>query len=345
VYDLVIEPLRKVIGERDVWYVSPDGELNMIPFEVLPDESGRYLVETRQINYLSSGRDLLRFESGKATGAEAMVVADPDYNLRHTDRKIAVQSSQDSLTLAMREGPRRSGDLRQAVWSPLPGTRREAEAIAKELSGQKVQLYLKDQASEERVKQIRAPRILHLATHGFFLNEQDRSAWLKDTERGLTFSSPDQRPTPLPPGIENPLLRSGLVLAGANQLGKESVEGEDDGILTALEISGIPLWGTDLVVLSACETGVGEARRGEGVFGLRRAFQLAGARTVVMSLWSVPDEETAALMKDYYRRMKGGVGKAQALREASLGLMKGRREKVGAAHPFYWGAFVSVGEP
>jgi CHAT domain-containing protein/Tfp pilus assembly protein PilF len=345
VYDLVIAPLRAVIGERDIWYVSPDGELNLIPFEVLPDEGGRYLVETHQVNYLSSGRDLLRFEAGKGTGAEAMVLADPDYDQKQTGRKVAASSTQDSLTLAMHGETQRSVDLRQATWSPLPGTRKEAEAIARELAGQKVRLYLKDQASEEAVKKVKAPRILHLATHGFFLNEQDRSAWLKDTERGLTLSDAEQRPMPLPPGIENPLLRSGLALAGANRLEEATGEGEDDGILTALEISGISLWGTDLVVLSACETGVGETRRGEGVFGLRRAFQLAGARTVVMSLWSVPDEETAALMKDFYRQLKGGTSKAQALREASLGLMRSRREKAGAAHPFYWGAFVSVGEP
>ena len=146
--------------------------------------------------------------------------------------------------------------------------------------------------------------------------------------------------------IENPLLRSGLVLAGANRQGPKALPtGRDDGILTALEISSIPLWGTDLVVLSACETGLGEARRGEGVFGLRRALQLAGVRTVVMSLWSVPDEETVALMSGFYSRLEAGVGKARALQESSLALMRERREAHGTAHPFYWGAFVSVGEP
>lgn len=117
----------------------------------------------------------------------------------------------------------------------------------------------------------------------------------------------------------------------------------EDGILTALEVSGLQLWGTDLVVLSACNTGVGEVRRGEGVFGLRRAFQLAGARTVVMSLWSVPDQETGALMADFYSRLSHG--KSRALHEAMLAQMLLRRARYGAAHPFYWGAFVSVGEP
>ena len=138
-----------------------------------------------------------------------------------------------------------------------------------------------------------------------------------------------------------PLLRSGLVFAGANRLGDHTVG--EDGILTALEVSGIPLWGTDLVVLNACETGVGETRRGEGVFGLRRAFQLAGARTVVMSLWSVPDEETATLMTSFYRNLDRG--KSRALQDAQLAMINDRRKKHGAAHPYYWGAFVSVGEP
>jgi len=156
-------------------------------------------------------------------------------------------------------------------------------------------------------------------------------------------------PLPLSPEamkIENPLLRSGLVLAGANRLGMDApVAGVEDGILTALEISGLSLWGTDLVVLSACETAVGEARQGEGVFGLRRAFQLAGAGTMVMSQWEIPDQETVALMTDFYARMKAGTGRAKALQEASLALMKERRKRNGAAQPFYWGAFVCVGEP
>ena len=231
------------------------------------------------------------------------------------------------------------------MWSRLPGTRREAETIVRELSGQDVHLYKDKQAVEGVVKKLRSPRILHLATHGFFLEDQDQSAWLNKDVRGMTLSGFSGQPVP-PTTFENPLLRSGLVLAGANHVGADQVrEWADDGILTALEISGIPLSGTDLVVLSACETGLGETFVGEGVFGLRRAFQLAGARTVVMSLWSVPDEETATLMGDFYRRLKAGRGKARALQEASLALMKARRERYGAAHPFYWGAFVSVGEP
>ncbi|MGV8125388.1 MAG: CHAT domain-containing protein [Candidatus Xenobiia bacterium LiM19] len=146
--------------------------------------------------------------------------------------------------------------------------------------------------------------------------------------------------------IENPLLRSGLVLAGANRLGKEQLpEGCEDGVLTALEISGLPLGGTNLVVLSTCDTGLGKVNRGEGVFGLGRAFHLAGARTVVMSLWNVPDRETQELMAGFYERLKKGEGKAQALQGASIAILKERRDKFGTAHPFFWAPFICVGEP
>ena len=130
------------------------------------------------------------------------------------------------------------------------------------------------------------PQILHIATHGFFL-EDGKTA--KDTAK-----------------IENPLLRSGLALAGANQSIKES---KDDGILTALEASGLNLWGTKLVVLSACDTGLGEVRNGEGVYGLRRAFVLAGTESLVMSLWSVSDYVTREMMTNYYKNLKAGMGR------------------------------------
>ena len=204
-------------------------------------------------------------------------------------------------------------------WRRLPGTGLEAEGIIKELGADRTLLYTGRQALEEVAKKLKSPYRVHFATHGFFMDG--------------SFS---------PGRIENTLIGSGIVLAGA---GSKPVKGRDDGILTALEISGIPLYGTDLVVLSACETGVGEILCGEGVFGLRRVFQLAGARTVVMSLWSVPDDQTRELMVDYYRRMKRGEGKSEALRNAELAIMAARRKAQGAAHPFFWSAFISAGEP
>jgi CHAT domain-containing protein len=138
------------------------------------------------------------------------------------------------------------------------------------------------------------------------------------------------------PGIENPMLRSGIVLAGVNASLKE---GRDDGVVSAEKILGLRLKGTDLVVLSACETGVGDVKSGEGVFGLKRSFILSGAKTVVMSLWSIPSKETTELMTDFYTLMAKGKSKAEALREARLNLMKKN------PNPFYWGAFIMVGNP
>jgi hypothetical protein len=140
--------------------------------------------------------------------------------------------------------------------------------------------------------------------------------------------------------FENPLLRSGLALAGANAglrgIAPAMVE---DGLLTAEDVAGLDLRGTELVVLSACETGLGDVRTGEGVFGLRRAFVLAGAKTLVMSLWKVPDEPTCELMEDFYRRLLAGEGRAEALRQAQLAL------KAKYPDPFYWGAFICQGDP
>src|SRR5262249_6458200 len=151
-----------------------------------------------------------------------------------------------------------------------------------------------------------SPRILHVATHGFFLPDQPDGPE-GPTDRGgrLRGAAP-----------ENPLLRSGLALAGANTwlAGGAPPAGARDGVVSAEDVTGLELLDAALVVLSACETGLGEVRAGEGVFGLRRAFQLAGARTVVMSLWKVPDEATRELMAAFYRRLLAGVSRAEALR-------------------------------
>ena len=168
------------------------------------------------------------------------------------------------------------------------------------------------QATESALKRADAPRVLHIATHGFFLQDAASAR------------------------IENPLLRSGLALAGANLRAR----GADDGIFTALEASGLNLWGTKLVTLSACDTGVGEVKNGEGVYGLRRAFFLAGAESLVMSLWPVSDYMTREMMTTYYTGLKQGLGRGEALRQAQLVMLK----RAGRRHPFYWASFIQSGD-
>ncbi|HEY9285181.1 MAG TPA: CHAT domain-containing protein, partial [Pyrinomonadaceae bacterium] len=159
------------------------------------------------------------------------------------------------------------------------------------------------------------------------------------------------------PRVENPLLRSGLALEGANL--RRGTNGED-GILTALEAAGLDLWGTKLVALSACETGVGEVRTGEGVYGLRRALVLAGAESQVMSLWKVSDDATRDLMVAYYKRLAAGEGRTEALRQVQLEMLRGKSQAgAGGArglggqlggrgadrgHPYFWAAFIQSGD-
>jgi CHAT domain-containing protein len=153
----------------------------------------------------------------------------------------------------------------------------------------------------------------------------------------------EEKPPPTVTG-DNPLVLSGLALAGANHRAAAG-PGEEDGVLTAEEIAAMDLRGVDWAVLSACETGLGEVRRGEGVFGLRRAFQLAGARALIMSLWSVEDESARRWMRALYEgRLGKGLETAEAVREASLAVLRERRERKESTHPFFWAAFVAAGD-
>jgi len=193
-------------------------------------------------------------------------------------------------------------------FAPLAGTGVEARTI-KSLFPE-ARLLTGDGATKTALAQAEAPRILHIATHGFFLNPSSELA--------------------------NPLLRSGLALAGANLRHADT----GDGILTALEASNLNLWGTKLVTLSACDTGIGETKAREGVYGLRRAFFLAGAETLVMSLWPVSDLVTREIMTAYYGGLRRGVGRGDALRQAQLAMLA----RANRRHPFYWASFIQAGE-
>jgi CHAT domain-containing protein len=219
--------------------------------------------------------------------------------------------------------------------APLPATQTEVESVAAlfRQRGWSVETLTEGQALEEAVKRVTTPRVLHLATHGFFMPDQGAPK-----ERALLgVQQLSNR--------ENPMLRSGLIFAGAQRvLSNQGVPpGIEDGVLTASEAMGLKLYGTELVTLSACETGLGEVKAGEGVFGLRRAFEVAGAQAVLMSLWAVPDRETQELMTSFYTKWLAGKGKHDALREAQLEMRERVKARYGRDLPFYWGAFVLVG--
>ena len=319
-YGILLKPLEQHLGTVDHLLISPDGALNMLPFAALRDESGTYLGARTTITYLTSGRDLVGFGAMPAAKSDVVLVADPDYG------PSAKPIAQVDSTVQ----PSRSIDLDRGgmVFLPLPGTADEAKTLKTLLKISDDQVLTQTKATEDRFKEIQGPRILHVATHGFFL---------KDNELPTAALSPgsffDKLTGPLG---ENPLLRSGLALAGANQ--RRSGE-KDDGILTAVEVAQMDLRGTQLVVLSACETGVGDVQNGEGVYGLRRALVLAGAETQVTSLWKVADEATKDLMVDYYTRLLKGEGRSEALRNAQLTMMNSKDR----SHPYYWAAFVPIG--
>jgi CHAT domain-containing protein len=196
-------------------------------------------------------------------------------------------------------------------------------------------------ATETVIKQANQPEILHVATHGYFLEPDQTSQAVAEalTNRSLSLGLQEETISPEFIRQSSPLLRSMLFFSGANRP-QSPTETTDDGILTALEVASLNLWGTKLVVLSACDTGVGEVKRGDGIFGLRRALVLAGSESQMISLWPVSDAGTRELMFKYYRRLKAGEGRSEALRNAQLNLIKNPKRN----HPYFWASFIQSGE-
>ena len=319
---LVMEPVRKLLGNTRKILVSPDGQLNLVPFAALVDENNEYLLKNYTITTLSSGRDLLRHSSASTTNQSPVLLANPHFNQSGKSRTVPAQTNRPSN--------QRPVDADQLKVGPLPGTATEVQEIAKLLSD--AELLTESAATENALKQLQSPKILHLATHGFFLNIE-RVVPLDFAGRSLLQDGNVPRFTPVPQ--ENPLLRSGLALAGFNI----RKSGAEDGVLTALEVAGLDLRGTQLVVLSACETGVGDVANGEGVYGLRRAFVIAGAESQLFSLWKVDDDAAKDLMVAYYEKLTAGKGRSEAIRETQLEMLQGDKYQ----HPYYWASFVPSG--
>jgi CHAT domain-containing protein/tetratricopeptide (TPR) repeat protein len=292
----VMRPVRQLTENATRLLVSPDGALNLVPFAAFVDEGNNYLIERYAISYLTSGRDLLRFGKHVESAQPALIVANPDFQ------------TAAPVTKPLNPERTRAVNLANPNFLPLPGTEEESRVVGRLIPGSVV--LTRGRATKAAVERTRAPWLLHVATHGFFVPDATR--------------------------IEDPLLRSGLALAGANRRDA----GRGDGLLTALEVSGLDLWGTQLVVLSACDTGVGDVRTGEGVYGLRRALVLAGSETQVLSLWDVDDIATRDLMRGYYTALLAGTGRAEALRSVQIKMLSSGRRK----HPAYWAGFITSGD-
>ena len=319
-YQRVFAPLRPLlekVGTRRV-FLSPDGQLSLVPFAALHDGEG-VLLDSFDISYLSSGKDLLLSQERGPETRSVVVLADPDF-----DAPRARVSSAGAPASPLAE----LSDAR-ARWRALSGTRREAEAIGT-LFKPDVRLLLGRAATAEALLSLRRPAVLHIATHGSFLEDVVSRASMRAPVSlgGLGGLDPQHLP-------EDPMLRSGLMFAGANAP-PDAASGEDSRV-TALELAGLDLWGTQLVVLSACDTGRGDVRVGQGVYGLRRALIIAGAQTVVTSLWAVKDDTTAELMEAYYGHLQQGEGRISALNHAMRELRQVHPE------PSSWAPFIGLG--
>jgi CHAT domain-containing protein/tetratricopeptide (TPR) repeat protein len=306
---LVLAPIRSQLSGVSHLIVAPEGKLNLVPFEALIDPQGRYALENYLISYVTTGRDLLRMATPQAPRSAAVIIAGPDYG---------------PMPKARRPGT--------VAVAPLPGALDEATDLRRYFP---MPPLIGDKATKAALATLQGPAMLHIATHGFYARDPGirrlaprHGARGMFVDRGNSQSPPPRRPDDLADALD----RSGLAMAGAN-LGPS-------GIVTAREIAGLDWWGTQLVVLSACETGVGAVLWADGVHGLRRALVLVGAASQVVSLWSVSDKATPALMRDYYDRLAHGVGRAEALRQAKRELMSQPRY----AHPYYWAAFIAAGD-
>ncbi|NJN42807.1 MAG: CHAT domain-containing protein [Flammeovirgaceae bacterium] len=289
----------KLVGKKTI-YFSPDGVYSQLNLNTLRASTGEYNVNRYDVVVVGNARDLLR-DKVKASGATkrgAFLLGFPDYATHDV--------------------------------AALPGTKIEIENISKVLKGANytVTTRLQKEANEKNIKNLNAPLIVHIATHGYFLQDIEGAV-------GSVYGIDAENAS------NNPLLRSGLILADAKNaisgVTDTNISETENGILTAYEAMNLDLEGTDLVVLSACETGLGDVKAGEGVYGLQRSFLVAGADALIMSLWKVDDEATQLLMSGFYTNLVKGIGKQKAFKQAQIQLMAKYKD------PYYWGAFVMIG--
>ena len=347
---LIWDPLQAALRDAEDVFVVADGSLHLINLGALPHPSGGYLVEDRPLlHHLAAERDLVQPPTPLGTGL--LIVDNPNYDSGRGAKPTplpAVARSAGGPAVARSPG---CDDLQSLRFDTLPGTRREADAIAalwtksvRPVAGtdgaRRVVSRLSGAgATESALKRAtRGMRVVHLATHGFFLG-----AWCQESIAG---AGPVKSPNTRVPnaGAPAPLLLAGLALAAANDRLQRAAE-QDDGMLMGEEIATLDLQGVEWAVLSACDTGLGLPRAGEGLFGLRRMFQIAGARTVIATLWPIVDQTTREWMTAAYEgRFVKAWSTSEAVRAATIRILAGKRARGESTHPAYWAAFIAVGQ-
>lgn len=303
-YDAIINSLP--LNDKTSLVISPDGLLNLIPFEAFYNQKEQnYLVKHFTIQYIPSGKEFIRLHQQKNTLNEKIAVfSDPNFGMQDKIQEktnVFRRGTVDALYTQAKTLNRTKN-----LFDSLPGSISEAKNIDKLFKD--TQLYTGNQATENKLFNLNAPKILHLSTHGFFIRDK---------------------------AILNPMLKSGIALSGANYAIQTKT---GNGIVTALELTGTNLNGTELVVLSACETGIGKIEEAEGISGINKAFMQAGAKHIVMSLWSVSDKATAKLMEKFYENIQKGNKYSDALQKAKLSMIENEN-----SHPFFWSGFIGSG--
>jgi CHAT domain-containing protein len=316
-YEVLWAPIGQVLqSQTKRIIISPDGQLNFISFATLLTKEKQFLAERYNIQYVASGRDLLR-QAKHSTAKEVVLFANPDFNLGSTPM-LAKADNRSANAGSIRGSEKR--DIEDWSFASLDGTQKERDELIKKFLGWgwTPTDFTKKKATKEALLKIHSPYILHLATHGFFAKEDPTTA---QTEPGASLD--ERQSVTKSKFFKNPMHRSGLALAGAQTTIEawkrdEVPPVENDGILTAQDVSTLDLQGTWLVTLSACDTGSGQARAGEGVMGLRRGFIQAGAQNLLMTLWPISDKVTVQIMSDFYEAAHKSGNAPEALAEVHV---------------------------
>ena len=332
-YGYIWSKLEPYINEGDNVYFSPDGLLHQINIEVLQDANGRRANEKWNLHRVSSTRELC-MEKSEIKKTSAVMYGSLAYDMDNASLIAQSRATMQANDKSVSRGFIADSTLR-AGWKSLPATKAEVNAISNMLESHKigVKTYTGVVGNEESFKSLSGKKtpIIHLATHGFFYKNDDvnKKPFLEQIcMESQNYFKPD-----------NSLKRSGLILAGAQRAwaGEQIPSNVEDGILLAEEIAAMDLRGTDLVVLSACETGLGEITS-EGVFGLQRAFKKAGVQTLIMSLWKVDDNATSLFMQTFYKHWLDGKSKHEAFSIAQSTV----RDNESYSNPYYWAAFIML---